>query len=340
MGMQREKVDWIGRWFPVMDAMGEDTSIRYIEVNPDTHKEIHYALPHEKFDGIGGLCHLTASAGLNIGSPPSMNTNKVSLFRKLTGFWHYLQKSKPFHTSWIFYDSNSQQAKTDLIWRGLTRDETKLLRKMASEKKYSLNSILIHTIDSICRRTLLRDDKAVCRWWIPVNLRGIYDLENPFGNHSSHILIDVRPQSSIGDLHQNIKKELKSGFQFGALASSLWSKYLSFNLMKNILEGYKKKNHCCMGTISHFGEWSPPTVDQRSLWVGNPPSTVSFPLSFGLTVWNEQLLISLHCHQALCPMKLSPELILETVVDKLKGILYAHADQHPQLPGTRDCDSH
>ena len=301
--MKRNKnIDWVSKWFPIMEANGEITNILYGKTtidNPETF-ELHY-LKHALFDGIGGMAKLQEDEGVDLYNLPQINLEKISIFRALLTMPRHLIDSKIKKNNFIHFESKSKPKQNNPAFISFNIDETKKIAKYAHDKKVSVNSLLLWSLNKSISN-LIRDKNQKNWWLIPSNMRGYAKKSSKYVNQASYLVSKIGDDSVI-KIDELIKKQISKNYHLCSWWSTNIGRFFGIKFMKGVLQNYHNSDHSWTGTFSNLGVWNLSSNYHKdpAIWFFCPPVTKAHPIGAGVLTYNHKLTIALQTHVAIAP---------------------------------------
>ncbi len=298
-----EKIDWVGKWFGVLQELGELVYIPFGKLTSD-HNDLEWIfLPHEKYDGVGGITHLLRNEGYSIEHLPEMKDPKPPGF--LMACLAYLRaayESRYRYMPWKKYDPTKTGKFLGIAWHRFTEEETKQISVKAKELGISSNTLLFWNLDQAIL-PLFKTQNFDRQWMVPVNMRGGVKRTRETSNHSSFFGVSVSPGDSVKELHRKIHQQIKRNMHWGNWYFILTGKFLGLNGMRKSLARYRKKGHTWVGIFTNIGKWpnedSETTSAVTTIWMVAATVTQGHPLAGACLTWKGQIGITLNFHPSL-----------------------------------------
>lgn len=296
--------DWVAAWFPIMEALGEDTRIPFGRYDPSTRTMEWLRIPHEEVDGVGGLTNLLAARNWKTGPLPRRTEPRPNWWNLAVSFVRYQPWVQPRSTAFLAYDYSKRGETCGIRWRVFEREETLKLRTQAERHGVSLNSFLLSALNTAATSLFLRPGSPTAFWWIPVNMRGAARKSDPASNHSSYLGVKLSAGMPAREVHHAIKLQLARRMHWGSWMGIHIGAFIGLRGMYWIMRQYEKKRNCWMGTFTNLGEWPPPGYEpppegDRCGWAVSSTVTVSHPIGAACLVWDGRLTLTLQIHPAL-----------------------------------------
>lgn len=303
----RRKKDYIGIIFEIDDELGEFPYIAYGKLDKSSDKRIWYYLPHSRYDGIGGLVYLLQQHGYTIDNLPEIQENTHPSI--LTKFLLFLRQFRADRLQlvidpikWKQYDASKalQGAMSSICWYIFDKKETESIILAAKSNQITVNTFLLWTLNEATKQTLLQSStkENAATWLMPVNMRGLIDLGDPYANHSISVRVEIAADNSVKKLHDNINEIIR-------IKKNYWAYWWRVQLMKFIgVNGMKRlmiKNQLpirnIFGAFSNLGIWPPIKENTKEEdWLFSPPAFSTYPITAGCMTWYGKLSLTLQIH--------------------------------------------
>lgn len=291
------KYDPAGQWYHALTKLGEDVGIGF-GIQKNNEELVWTFLPHSKYDGIGGLCHLLGTFGLtNLELPKLKNKKKPSNVKQLVNMIKFLKKLKlpgPQWQNFIFKQIISSPTLPSHF--AFSEHESLLLSKAASKHGVSINSLLITSLNN-CIHEYLINKHCDRMWMVPVNLRGAIQLSNDTDNHYSYLALKMTSSESAQATHKKIKSLLYEEEHWGSWAVINLSHLLGPKYIFKIMARKMAREESWLGSFSNLGEWNITELCDQKIYFC-PPVTKTCPLSAGAINWNKSIHLCMRLHPA------------------------------------------
>jgi hypothetical protein len=293
-----EKTDWLGKWFDIYEEMGEYGQSAYAV--EDEHNALEFLfLPHQHYDGMGGLHHLIKErSGLEIELPTVKGQEDPSFIKVGWALLHNVILHRTIRPKWIVPRSDERGKKQNPTLLRFTKEETAHIIKAAKTRNISVTTFLLHICDSVVAEILW--DEKYARWWmLPVNMRGIIKKTN--GNCSSYVVSVIKDESPQV-LHDNIKKSLRLQWHRATYILSNIGKLIGISGVRATVKKQYKTGFGWTGNFSNLGVISHdfPSLASET-WYGCAPTNRLIPISISAMTFNARLTLAFLIHPSIDP---------------------------------------
>lgn len=296
------KTDWVAEGFAAMRDCGEDISIVYGQVNraalraqPDWVE-----LPHDQFDGIGGLAHLLRQRGCRVDQLPELRGDRLTLSRSLRGLAAISPALKLRTQAWRNFDATRvasfRPVGQRVAWKLLTELQTRSIVAAAKAAGVTVNTLLLFHLDRAVAAQLV-PESASRLWMVPVNLRGGLAQRHPESFlKMSFVPVDLRSRPSVGQLQQQIASLKQRNCHWGSWTALHLGKLIGAAGLRRELRSRDRKNNGWTGIFSNLGVWS---VAGGGHWVFAPAVSRVHPIGAGCVTLNGCMALTVQLHEAL-----------------------------------------
>ena len=295
------KTDWVGEGFAAMRDCGEDISIVYGRLNRVVPQAPEWVeLPHDEFDGVGGLAHLLRERGCRVEALPVLQGDRLTFSRALRGLFTVAGALKVRSQQWRNFDRSRpvtfRPVGKRVAWKLLTELETKSIVAAAKAAGVTVNTLLLLHLDRAVVAQLV-PEAASRLWMIPVNLRGGLHLQHPETFlKMSFLPVDLSSPPSVGQLHEQIGNLKRRHAHWGSWAALHLGKWLGKAGMRKELRARETKNNGWTGLFSNLGVWNVPGGGH---WVFGPAVSRVHPIGAGCVTINGCMALTVQLHEAL-----------------------------------------
>ena len=313
------------QWFAAARACGSNLDIRFGHLSQKQKGVTWYHLPHEQFDGIGGLVHLLRqhAADPQRIMPPSTPYQCCGILRPLLKVYQwekqFIQKQLNTRADWSPGFVNKRDSILDtgqstnrflmpesaehegMAWVSCSIEQTRRLKHIAKQHGISMNTWLLATLDRAVRPFVQQPQHAI-PWMIPVNMRGIECHGNDTANHVSSLTILIPANAQPQLTHLQIRAALARGEHRRNSLLLRWGGILSKAQKERFLENDYKRPHGSIGAFSNLGNWTLPSGSRASLgapWLFCPPVVRGQLLGAGAVTISGQLGLCIQGHPTL-----------------------------------------
>lgn len=310
LGKRYQSRDWIGVWYEILKERGENDQIAFIRAHVDKdgvfHESQKHQFSHAIMDGTSAIPFYFRQFGQTNSFPRKMDYIKSFSFLEILKLVFKNTKISPKNNStWLEFDSTK---KIEDIFKyaklTLSPEQTLNFENYCLKNKISPNAILVHLFSKEIL-PLTKNHHEEQTWLFPVNVRGMVQKNNDDANHSSFIPIHVKDSTSIVDIQNQMKKELKSFNYLGLW----WVHHISMIAPLDYLKKLSLKasqTKFWLGSFSNVGKWES-TADYKKLapanehdaWFFATPGSKNFPISVVIMTLDERMSFSLRIHPAI-----------------------------------------
>jgi hypothetical protein len=326
--MEREEIDWIGRWYVVASERGVNQQNTLGRANVASGKVDWFFFNHSEMDGAGGMTIFLRQLGLTVPSLPKGRVAYPGWWTIPGILWRAYRQMGPSRVAWREANPRSIPPATAVPWIAFTRAETDQLVRYARDRGLSENSFLLSLL---CQEILpeLLETGGHGRILFPVNMRGAVRRNNPLANQSSAIFVDASPHSTAEDLHLQLKRRFLAGEHWGVWWAFSIGRWIGLDAMRRISRRSEQRSFF-LGTFSNMGAWPPPDaddprpLDEQEILFAAAPGTPNYPIGMVCTTWYGKLAITLKIDPTVCADRSKPERLLrrvkEQVLRSIKGL--------------------
>jgi hypothetical protein len=293
------RTDWVGEVFSARRDCGEDISIVYGQkIASSPHAEPRwFELPHNEFDGIGGLATLLRRQCYPVGALPVLRGDRFGFWRALRGLFTVLPTLRLRRRQWRQFDGTRevrQMPVTErLAWRLFTEEETKRIAAAAKAAGVTVNTYLLFHLDAAvaCQLTSPASDR---RWMIPVNLRGAVTRDVEAAPHMSFLTVDLDQTASLSALQGQISQLKHRGYHWGAWLALNAGRLIGREAMRRDMRNKERQNHGWTGIFSNLGVWR---VPGSGPWIFCPAISRVHPVGAGCITMNGRMALAIQLHE-------------------------------------------
>jgi hypothetical protein len=305
--LSRKDRDWVGLWYAIArEERGVNDIMVFLRTDFRTGQVRRFEMSHEKMDGLGALVHWLSEEGHVISKVPEGRVQRPkNLWERFRILRAFLRASKNRTMQWLRWVPEAAATPNEIVLTALSREETEALNDFAREKKCSVNALLMSELSRVLGGALVKPGQTF-PWLFPVNMRGAVALANPFANQSSAVGVECSSVSSMAEIHDNMRDQLKAGVYWGTWWTLQLGRIVGVRGMRWLSNMRAEKNHW-MGTFSNLGVWPPQNMnpndsygDSEVAWIPSPPGTLNFPIGFACIQWFGRLTYTLKIHPAVC----------------------------------------
>jgi hypothetical protein len=297
--------DLVGEWFSALEAEGESFTFRLGRYRREMPEPEWYFLPHERYDGLGGLAHvLRTQRQTQIDLPRSSERppSRLSKFLAALSFL-FRRRSRPMR----FCDADpsfeprtaAEVAPSALAWTLFSGAETEHVREAARRRRVSLNAWLLWALSRSSVPWLV-PNTGNFQWIVPVNMRG--HTTTPRDTDNTAWTLDVAFESDAGpeQVQAAIGEQLQRKTHWGSWELFKLLRFLSPEALKAIAR--REMQVPKHGSFSNLGRLEPRSASPSSpeeWWMAFNPVLRSRPVGAACLTWCGRLALTLQLHPAL-----------------------------------------
>jgi hypothetical protein len=300
-GSLAEDRDIHNDWFDTLEKMGESFQFRLGRYRPDMKKPDWFFLPHQHFDGLGGLAHLLRTTQRTELEIPILTQNdRPSTLAKWLAALRLLCRRPVRPRPWRLPQAGTNPSKEPaLAWTLLSAADTLALRASARSRGVSLNAWLLWGLAESCLGHLAPGRKGTA-WIVPINMRGAVPCERDTANLASILDIAFPLPTHPQAVDAALRTERRKLGHFGAwqllqLVGRLppWVRQAIIRHEANV------PKH---GSFSNLGQLEPLNTaasDVAEWWMAFNPVIRSRPVGMACLTWQGRMAVTLQLHPVL-----------------------------------------
>lgn len=299
---QRQRRDWIGAWFDLMESIsGEFTGMRFGRGTSGSSMPSWTFLPHARFDGIGGMSHLlrTEKPGIEIAQPHMKEAVAPTRMGLIVALLRVLGRVPRRAAAWLAADRNWRAPAggcgpgAAVATARLSARDTHELGVAARAQGVSINSLLLAAIARAAEPNLATGPNV---WLVPVNMRGAVGIGDDTANHSSYLQLELPRGVDPAQAHAGIKRALANREHWGAwlflnAGGAIGTTALGL-LYRAQLAAYGGQPF--VGAFSNLGAW-----DGVGEWYACPPVAKACPVGAAAICCDGRLCLTLEAHRSI-----------------------------------------
>lgn len=321
--MTINRTDPIGRYLNCYQAVtGESLDFELLTLLHSGAIE-KTSFKHAIHDGQGALLknqHIRGEAQIVL--PQQRKEQEPGILRQVFALARYLillrQGSKS--TLSISYAPSTKQEKTfteGQAWKILSIEKTLELQDVVKRCGVSMTSFLLWTLHQAIGVQLgLRSH--ICRWSVPVSLRGAINLGDATANHAVPLFLHLDSKDRLQDVHKMLRTQLENHLHWGAWRLLVILNRLNSTLYRQLIikdQVQKRAQGQWFAILSNLGRFTGDNKILAQIPFGliNP----SNPLSASTVTWNGRMSLALHMHEVLQAYQLNSECLLESWLQEI-----------------------
>lgn len=325
----KSQIDWMAEYNKYLEEKGESSKIGCLFLDMETKESRKQEFTHTETDGLSCVVNGLRENGFNVKDFPQVKFSKrPNLWQKiLLGLrFVYNEVGPTTSLAWKYKKPDGPYRVLGPFPHYFLKEETSDLKKRARKYGVNIPTVLLYAMNKAVGEILLEKvDKS--RWYIPFNMRGIYEGPSETSNHISNFVISLTPEDTPESIFKKKFKELMSG---SVLVSFFFLNLGNFKPLSNMLRDKVKKDYHqpkvserMMGSYAYLGEW--PTADQHHLMptmMIMPFGNVSLknPICCSSLVWKGCLSFSLQLHSSILQNEDVGKKVLRRITEILKEI--------------------
>jgi len=290
-----------GDWFGALERMGESFLIRLGRYRRGMRQPDWFFLPHQDFDGLGGLAHLLRTTErTELAIPQLALADRPSALAKWMAALRLLCRRPVRPRSWQPTAARSN-ASTEpaFAWTLFSSTDTLALRADARSRGVSLNAWLLWALAESCLGRLAPGREGAA-WIVPVNMRGAVPGERDTANLASILDVAFPLPASPSAVDAVLRKERSKLAHFGAWQLlQLLGRFPSTFRQAIVRREAKISKH---GSFSNLGQLA--TLDGTGpsipeWWMVFSPVIRSRPVGMACLTWQGRMAVTLQLHPVL-----------------------------------------
>ncbi|HET9933485.1 MAG TPA: hypothetical protein VFQ35_22425 [Polyangiaceae bacterium] len=302
----RGRTDLFAEWFSALEAEGESMRFRLGRCDDQRSHPTWHFLPHQDYDGIGGLAVvLRQLEGKSLDMPrlaepyPSRARRWLAAARFALRRSHEAIPFRDFDDAWTG-DPRQPTAPSAYAWALLSESDTHELRQAARSRGVSLNAWMLWSLTRAMLPHLQRDRGSVA-WIVPVNMRGLRPELRDTANQAATFDVAFPAGANVAQVDEALKREREALAHFGVWQLLQLLEHLDPESIRRLAQRESRiKKH---GSFSNLGslrvsgsEFSP---QSREFWMAFNPVIKSRPVGAACLTYEGRLALTLQLHPAL-----------------------------------------
>jgi hypothetical protein len=290
-----------GNWFDALERMGESFLIRLGRYRPGMRQPDWFFLPHQDFDGLGGLAHLLRTKErTELAIPQLAPTDRPSALAKWMSALRLLCRRPVRPRSWQpTAAKSSASTEAAFAWTLFSAADTLSLRAIARSRGVSLNAWLLWALAESCLGRLAPGREGAA-WIVPVNMRGAVPGERDTANLASILDVAFQLPASPSVVDAALRKERSTHAHFGAWQLLKMVGDFPPGVRQAIVRREAKvPKH---GSFSNLGQLEPLHRTDSNVaewWMVFNPVIRSRPVGMACLTWQGRMAVTLQLHPAL-----------------------------------------
>ena len=291
-------------WFLAINALGENTQIRWGKVGQDGDLIESGLVPHKDHDGIGIFLKLLREHESFTGAIPTLRQKPPPPRRRVDVALRVLRAPDRPPLPWRKLDLRASAALPDAFaFTVLSTEETRALVVPSGRRKAMLSCRVLHALNSAVVPDLVSANDANV-WLLPVNMRGAVPTSGELANQISFLPIGIREGGTALDVQQAMREMLRADIHWGtwdamgvrAMLGPTFVRVFTRRLYRGLV---RRGGTGWLGSFSFGGVVAAAGVTPKFAWYGVPPTSLMWPISAGAFAWGGRMSLALQVHASL-----------------------------------------
>lgn len=292
-------------WFRAVDALGEDTRIRWGKLSLEGELLASGSAPHEHYDGVGLFAKLLREHEGYAGGLPELKQRAPEPRRRFDVVSRVLRAPDRPPLPWKHVVLRpSADPSPAFAWTLLSEEETRRFLSSGRARLFPSASVL-HALQEAVVPELVHRAKAYV-WLVPVNMRGaVPSPREESHNQISFLPVGMGHGANEGDVGKAMRDALKADLHWGTwdamgVRAALGETFLR-GFTRFLYSGVKRQGGTgWLGSFSFGGVLAPPAgTTAKYAWFGVPPTSLMWPISAGAFAWGGRMTFALQVHPSL-----------------------------------------
>lgn len=282
-------MQYIQTYFECFRDSGMKTVFQIFRMRENDKLDAH-SFDHVHYDGISAITELARKFPADGFSAPSLTLKpKPGALKRIYELMKWYVRFYPFMPSkWKIISDKETEIATAI---------TQIKNWNSSDTRISINTKLLMALDQTSRKYLMNSKSRV--WMSPVGLYNKVSRDITPSNRVSFIDLKVKNDSTLEDVQEEAKSQLKNLNYWGTILTMYFSVFFG----KWFFTKFAKYVHLTFrrtGTFSNMGEWTIPGIPPEEWWVfGEGCVAKMSPVEGTAIVINGRMGLSVHFHPSL-----------------------------------------
>lgn len=304
--------DIFAEWFAALEEVGESFVVQLGRCTATMTEPEWFFLPHQQFDGLGGLAHvLRTEKHVDVDLPKTAEKRPSwprlvlallrSAFRVRTRSARF---RRPIDESWKGPADGQPMRPTAIAWTLFTRKETAELRQAARKRGVSLNVWLFWALKEALRPELVPGPGAM-EWVFPISMRGAVPCEKDTDNQAFSIELGFKQDATPEKIENAIRLEMRRGTQWLGPWLIGMMRLLSPSALKRSVQ--QASRFYKMGSYTNLGARAPAQEErsgaapagEEEWWMVFGSILKTQPVGMACITWRGCMSVTLRIHPAL-----------------------------------------
>jgi hypothetical protein len=296
-------------WFDELERLGESFRFRLGRFCEGMTEPQWFVLPHQHFDGIGGLAYvLRTTLDTELELPELAPQDRPSSWARMMAALRMLLRPPTRPLAWLSLDAASEPfAQPAFAWTLFSAAETSALRRAARERGVSLNALLLWGLSEVCMPHL-SSGRGRAAWIVPVNMRGAVPSKRDTENLASILDVSFPLPATPSAVDEALRTERGRLGHWGT-----WQLLHLVGLLDKRSRAAVIRHEariCKHGSFSNLGRLGPlEPVDDTvpEWWMAFNPVIRSRPVGMACLSWRGRMAATLQLHPVLSPSQHEPQ---------------------------------
>lgn len=288
-------------WFDCLERMGESFQFRLGRYRPGMNQPEWFELPHQDFDGLGGLAHVLRTTQKTSLPLPALATVQLpSTIRRWMAAARLLCRRPAQPRRWLRPSEGSARwAEAARAWTLFSAEETIALRTNARNHGVSLNAWLLWGLAGTCLPHLAPGRQGAA-WIVPINMRGAVAAERDTDNLASILDIAFPLPAAPSDVDAALRTEQRKLAHFGAWQLLQLVGRLHPRLQEAVVRHESRvPKHGSFSNLGRLASADASKADAPEWWMAFNPVIESRPIGMACLTWHDRMAVTLQIHPVL-----------------------------------------
>jgi hypothetical protein len=290
-----------GDWFDTLEKMGESFLFRLGRYRRGMPEPEWFLLPHQHFDGLGGLAHLLRTTQrMELTIPELAAVERPSSRAKWMAALRLLGRRPVRPRPWRAPQSEpTSSPDAAFAWTLFSEADTLALRAEARSRDVSLNGWLLWALAESCLERLAPGREGAA-WIVPINMRGAVSGARDTANLASILDVAFPLPAQPSDVDAALRRERSRLAHFGAWQLLQLVGHLPKGMRRTIVRHEARvAKH---GSFSNLGQLelrNQTASDVPEWWMAFNPVIRSRPVGMACLTWQGRMAVTLQLHPVL-----------------------------------------
>jgi hypothetical protein len=290
-------------WFRAMEALGEDTRIRWGKLSREGEVLATGEVRHEDHDGVGLFVKLLREHEGFTGAAPTLMQKAPPWRGRYDIATRVLRAPDRAPLGWRSMNLRTSRELPDAFAFTLL-DEAETARVVSPKKARAILScrVLYALHTSVIPDLAVPCDRDV--WLLPVNMRGPVKTKSEVANTISFLPIGITTKATAIDIQRGLRGMHKANLHWGTwdamgVRAALGYRFLRV-FTRHLYRGLRRQGGTgWLGSFSFGGIVAEQGATPKFAWYGCPPTSLMWPISAASFVWGGRMSLALQVHASL-----------------------------------------